>query len=281
MSAIAKRESVSETATVTTDLDRARLRRKVPTIYEQDESKYAGPHRWQANSIAKLGRRLLRRHAYGRWIDRSFTDINITGQEHLAQVTGPAIFIANHQSHLDTLLVHAAMPERLKRRILFGAAQDRWFVKGRKKLVLKPWYQSLALGNFPIRRGGGKDALAYAEWLLQRSEPIFLFPEGTRATDDALGEFKHGATLLALKLGVPIVPIYLGGCASLRPKGTQQTTKGVGHVHILPPVQFATGSAVAEATEYLRRRLLAAHEAFNSAKTTAPVTKGVAPQKAA
>ncbi len=177
----------------------------VPKLYEEDASRYAGPHPLQQTGIARLIRRKLKHYAYLRWAD-VFTDISVTGLEHLQNISGPAIFVGNHTSHLDTILTQAALPDFVTEDLFYGAAQDRWFLKGRKKKELKPWYQSFVLGTFPILRGGGIGALAYASNLLENGHNIFLFPEGTRAMGDELGAFKHGATILALRHQVPVVP---------------------------------------------------------------------------
>ena len=243
-----------------------------PALYELDERKYAGPHRWQINPLARVGRRLLRRHAYTRWIEQAFTEVHIAGRDLLDDIDGPALFVGNHASHLDTLLIHAGLPEPVRRKLYFGAAQDRWFVKGKKKLVLKPWYQSLALGNFPIKRGGGAQALDHARWLLNKGEHVFLFPEGTRATGDELGRFKHGAALLALECGVPVVPLYLVGLDLLRPKGEREVKRGVGAMEILPPIRFHRGTDVEVATRTLEERMSAVHRRYRAvAASNAPV----------
>ena len=234
--------------------------KKVPTLYEADESKYVGPHRWQVRWWAKAVRRTMERRAYTRWLEAAVDEISVTGAEHLARINGPCVFVANHTSHLDTLLIHAVMPRAVRRRLFFGAAQDRWFVKGKKKLELKPWYQSLVLGNFPILRGGGARALSYAHWLLENDQHVFLFPEGTRATGSELGEFKKGAALLALENDVPIVPLYLSGLQAIRPKGSQAAKRGNAGVEVLAPIRFSAGSDAAAATELLQARLNAAHK---------------------
>ena len=233
--------------------------KKVPALYETDAAKYAGPHHWQTQWWARVVRRLWRYRAYTRWVEQACSHIDIKGLENLREIDGPCIFIANHQSHLDTLVTHTALPEAIRSRIYYGAAQDRWFVKGKRKLVLKPWYQSLALGTFPILRGGGRDALSYAHRLLQKRQHVFLFPEGTRATSEALGDFKHGATLLALQNGVPVVPIYLSGLRALQPKGSKAVKRGAAGVEFLQPVRFAEGTAVDAATALLHERLSQVH----------------------
>lgn len=245
-------------------------KRKVPTLYEADESKYVGPHHWQVQWWARGVRRLMRQRAYTRWVDQACEGIQINGLEYLDGLQGPCVFIGNHSSHLDTMVVHSAVPERFRSRLYFGAAQDRWFVKGKKKLELKPWYQSLVLGNFPILRGGGARALEYAHWLLKRRQHVFLFPEGTRATDDALGEFKLGAALLALQNGATIVPVYLGGLRDIRPKGSREVRRGSVVVEILEPVRLAGDSDAAEATRSLYRQMMAAHLRFRGVPEALP-----------
>lgn len=235
-------------------------RKKVPALYETDPARYAGPHHWQTQWWARLVRRLWRHRAYTRWFEQACSRMDISGQEHLNDIDGPCIFIANHQSHLDTMVVHAALPERIKSRLYYGAAQDRWFVKGRRKLVLQPWYQSLALGTFPILRGGGLDALHYANQLLDKRQHVFLFPEGTRATGETLGEFKHGAAILALNKGVPVVPIYLSGLQAMRPKGSRKVVRGVAGVEFLESVRFSPDADVVGATALLKRRMTSVHQ---------------------
>lgn len=229
------------------------------TLYEQDTSRYVGPHNWQISPPARLARRLLRTRAYTRWIDEAFTEVEVSGLAQLEALSGPCVFVGNHQSHLDTLLVHAAMPESIRSRLYFGAAQDRWYLKGRKKLELMPWYQSLALGNFPIMRGGGRAALAHARWLLDNGQHVFLFPEGTRARSGKLGEFKPGAALLARDAGVPIVPLYLGGLNAIRPTGSRKVVPGPASLSVLTPVDAQDGTVVA-VVDRLRTQMNAAHE---------------------
>ncbi len=237
-----------------------RTRKPVPSLYEADESKYVGPHRWQIQPWAKFVRRCWHAKAYQRWIDQACSQIQLKGIEHLDQLAGPCVFIANHTSHLDTLLVNAAMPPPIRENLYFGAAQDRWFVKGKKKLELKPWYQSLALGNFPIMRGGGAQALDYAHWLLAKDKHVFLFPEGTRAQGDELGEFKQGAAMLAQANGVPLVPLYLSGLQAIRPKGSLTINRGIAGVQILEPIQTDRETPVTEITAQARAALNQTHQ---------------------
>ncbi|MEE4283761.1 MAG: lysophospholipid acyltransferase family protein [Pseudomonadales bacterium] len=246
------------------NVESAARKKVVPTLYEEDTSKYAGPHKWQVQAWAKFVRRVWRYRTYTRWVEKACEHIDVKGLEHLESLTGPCVFVANHSSHLDTLVINESLPASVRQNLFYGAAQDRWFVKGKDKMVLQPWYQSLALGNFPIMRGGGAGALSYANWLLEKQQHVLLFPEGTRATGDTLGEFKHGATLLALRNQVPVVPVYLGGLQNLRPKGSKSAGRGQATIEFLPAIEFSYGSDVAAATDSIARRLNRAHLNFIS-----------------
>jgi len=219
------------------------------------EPEFGGPHTWQTQLWAKLVRRGLRHREYLRWVDQYCTSVSVKGQEHLEKLDGPAIFIANHQSHMDTPVLMSAMTSKVQNNLYFGAAADRWFVKGKKKLILQPWYQSLALGNFPIVRGGGSKTLDYAGELLDKGCNICIFPEGTRATDNALGQFRHGVSLLALRKEVPVVPVVLKGLRELRPKGAREVTPGPVGVSILEPVHLTEEMGVSGATQLLWERM--------------------------
>jgi 1-acyl-sn-glycerol-3-phosphate acyltransferase len=230
-----------------------------PATAAAPQPEYGGPHPWQIQPWARVVRRCMRWRAYTRWVDRYCKPLTVRGVEHFDGIAGPCIVIANHQSHMDTLVLYTALPERIKRDLYFGAAADRWYVKGKKKLVLQPWYQSLVLGNFPIRRGGGSAALDYAKWLLGKGRHIGIFPEGTRATSDALGQFRAGVAMLALEHGVPVVPAYLSGLREMRPKGQREVVPGPATAEFLEPVRFAPGTSVAEATQILWERMNAKH----------------------
>lgn len=222
--------------------------------------KTGGPHKWQIQPWARLARRALRPYAYSRWSNRYFKPFTVTGQEHLRKLTGPCIVIGNHASHLDQYALLGALPEHIRSNIYFGAAADRWFLTGRKEITLQPWYQSLAMGLYPIRRGGGSGTLDYPKWLLDQGCNLMLFPEGTRSRGKGLAKFKHGVSLLALEKNVPVVPIYMTGLRAMRPPGTKTITPGPVTSHILPPIHFPQGTEVRAATETLFQAMNALHE---------------------
>jgi 1-acyl-sn-glycerol-3-phosphate acyltransferase len=178
------------------------------SITQPREPAYAGPHTWQIQPWARWVRRAMRYRACARWVERYCRPLTVTGRERLVGLRGPFIVIANHQSHTD----------------------------------------SLVLGNFPIARGGGFKALGHAGWLLQHGCNVAVCPEGTRATGQTPGQFRHGVAKLALLHDVPVVPVYLGGPREMQPKGQLHVTPGRTFAEILLPVRFAPGMPVTVAT---------------------------------
>jgi 1-acyl-sn-glycerol-3-phosphate acyltransferase len=83
------------------------------------------------------------------------------------------------------------------------------------------WYLT-ALGGFPVVRGtADREALRACEAILQRGEPLVMFPEGTRRRGEQLAELFDGPAFLAARTGAPIVPIGIGGSEGVMPKGSK------------------------------------------------------------
>ena len=214
-----------------------------------------GPYPWQISPWARVLRRLMRYHTITRYVWNHCNPFEVEGRERLENLEHPAIFIGNHSSHMDGFVLFLALPERFRRRVAFGSAADRWFLKGRKGIQKQPWYLTLTMNSFPIQRGGGRSALGYAEWLLDRRWSLVIFPEGTRSTTGKLAHFRHGVSILALAKGVPVVPVFMDGLRELRPKGSKEIKVGPVHVEIGEPIRFAPDTAVADATRVLYRTM--------------------------
>jgi 1-acyl-sn-glycerol-3-phosphate acyltransferase len=77
-------------------------------------------------------------------------------------------------------------------------------------------------GAVPVERGtADRGALRVLEEVLRQGSPVAVFPEGTRAEGPELAPLFDGAAYLAVKLGVPIVPIGIGGTEHILPKGSK------------------------------------------------------------
>jgi 1-acyl-sn-glycerol-3-phosphate acyltransferase len=210
-----------------------------------------GPHRWQTSWWARLVRHPLWWYENGRQVKKALQPFTVLGRENLRGLKPPVIVIGNHTSHLDGPTMLLALPHRLRDKLFFGGAADRWFLKGLKGIRRQGWWNSLVYGSFPLKRGGGRAALEYSEWLIDQGCSIGIFPEGTRSTTGKMGRFRHGPAILAVGKGVPVVPMYFEGLYEIRPKGTKEMVPGPATAIIGAPIRFAPGTDVGEATHTL------------------------------
>ena len=143
--------------------------------------------------------------------------ISVRGRRRLP-TQGPALIVANHNSHLDALVLAALLPLRLLPRIR-PAASAEYFLRGR----WRSWFARQVIGIIPVATKGGT---AHAEVLhevrdaLRAGDLVIFFPEGTRGEPEALGKLKSGILWLAETLPeVPIYPIRLRGLGKVLPRG--------------------------------------------------------------
>ncbi|MEI2732780.1 MAG: lysophospholipid acyltransferase family protein [Dermatophilaceae bacterium] len=153
------------------------------------------------------------------WLWRGIWDLvgglRVTG----TPPTGPAILVANHQSHADTAALLASIPPTS--RPVMAAAADYWFSNRLRRTTM-----ATIVAALPVHRSAQGSYAALREAaapVLRGGGIVVVFPEGTRSTDGIVGEFHPGAVRLADDLDVPLVPVALLGTAQVLPKN--------GHLH--------------------------------------------------
>jgi 1-acyl-sn-glycerol-3-phosphate acyltransferase len=135
-------------------------------------------------------------------------------QTHYAAELQPGasyVFLSNHQSLFDIPALLATCPGQVR------------FMAKRSLFRIPIFGWALAAGGFiPIDRGDRRTArqsFATATARLRGGVSILLFPEGTRAMTGTLLPFQRGGFLLALKTGLPIVPVGIQGSRAVQRRG--------------------------------------------------------------
>lgn len=156
-------------------------------------------------------------------------EVDFEGLEHL-EPGRPAVLVANHESWYDVFALAGHLPV------------DYRFV-GKKALAKVPFFGPawLACGHIPIDRSNRKAAIESlriaGEKIRREKAVVVMFPEGTRSEDGTLLPFKKGAFVLALDMGVPIIPVGVSGSRALMPKGAFLVRPGRIRVRIGPPIE--------------------------------------------
>jgi 1-acyl-sn-glycerol-3-phosphate acyltransferase len=97
----------------------------------------------------------------------------------------------------------------------------------------------LATGFIPVDRSHGRQAmlsLIEAAKRIEAGASVIIFPEGTRSKDGQLQDFKSGAMVLAIKAGVPLVPVAVVGTHKILPKGKLLIQPGEVLVRVGEPI---------------------------------------------
>lgn len=142
--------------------------------------------------------------------------------------SGVCLFVANHTSSADAPAVVGAIPCRIA--ILLKESLFKWPIVG----------QAFSSARFiPVNRGARDAAVASVEKAteaLKAGQSFLIYPEGTRSPDGRLQEFKKGAVVMAIKAGVPIVPMVCSGAHRVMGKHSLVIHPGEISVEFLEPI---------------------------------------------
>lgn len=145
---------------------------------------------------------------------RCWNRLTVVGREHLPEP--PFVVIANHESHLDALLLSACLPLRWRDCTFPVAARDVFFERS--------WlaaFSAMFINSLPIFRGpaGSRGLKAMRDRLLRERCILLLFPEGTRTRDGSMNHFKSGIGMLVAGTEIPVVPAHIRGAYQAFPPG--------------------------------------------------------------
>ncbi|HUI09693.1 MAG TPA: lysophospholipid acyltransferase family protein [Bacteroidota bacterium] len=199
------------------------------------------------------------RYRTGRWFRRlgvAMTRVNPSWRldrdgEKIANPRRPYVVVSNHQSLADIPII-SHLPWEMK-----------WIAKAELfRVPLVGWMMRLA-GDIPVDRSdprSGARMLLAAHRCLALKCSVMFFPEGTRSADGRVGSFNQGAFHIAIKAGVPVLPLAVDGTRDCLPKKSWKFGPPLDiRLRVLPPVDtegYPPGRAGELAGE-VRRRIIA------------------------
>jgi 1-acyl-sn-glycerol-3-phosphate acyltransferase len=152
--------------------------------------------------------------------------IEVTGEEFIHKGDSYVI-VSNHRSYIDILVAQSAL------KIPF-----LWLAKGELFKIPMFGLAMKILGHIPVEREKyftASKSLARAEEAIRHGKSVWVFPEGTRTPLNELGRFKRGAFLLAVRTGVPLLPVVLVGSDGIF-EGPMRITPRRVRVIVMAPV---------------------------------------------
>jgi 1-acyl-sn-glycerol-3-phosphate acyltransferase len=154
--------------------------------------------------------------------------LEVRGAENL-QPGRRCLYMANHQSNVDPPILFVVLPERIA-------------MMGKIQLFSIPVLgAALRLGDFvPVHREVKEEARASVDEALKRlgrGVSLLVYPEGTRSYEGRLLPFKRGVFVLAIRAGVPIVPVTVEGAANIMPKRRWELYPGLVRITVHPAVE--------------------------------------------
>jgi 1-acyl-sn-glycerol-3-phosphate acyltransferase len=151
---------------------------------------------------------------------RLYFRITVEGSEHVP-ATGAVIIAPVHRSFIDFL----AVSEVTKRKLHYMAKDTLW-QNGLLAKILPP------LGVFPVHReSADREALRKSQRVLDAGEVLVLFPEGERRFGPLVEDLHEGVAFLAARTGATVIPVGIGGSASVMPKG--KLVPRPRHIHVV------------------------------------------------
>lgn len=209
--------------------------------------------RWSLGAAARSVRPALRSLARAPWLAGG---LRVSGMENLPEGEGPVIFMPNHKSYLDSAAVLAAMPRRFRRKLAFAAATDVlyrrffWFVPIAELVFNSYPFPSEADENI-------KPGLDYTGRLIDDGWSVVVYPEGRmNPTSRPVLPLKGGAGLMAVEMGVDVVPVAVTGTEKIMPPGDLFPGKFVQcGIRFGRPLRFGSGVSYHQATAEIQKAL--------------------------
>jgi 1-acyl-sn-glycerol-3-phosphate acyltransferase len=158
---------------------------------------------------------------------------------------GPYIIASNHLSWTDIPFVPSYVPGK----VVFMAKEEAFY---------GPYgWLTRFLGAFPVKRGeGDRQAIRASQEQLKQKKIFVIFPEGTRSRTGTLGKAHAGLGLIALRAGVPVIPVAIWGSENALKKFGAHVTISYGEPILLKPKGAkVTREDITDATDEVMKRI--------------------------
>lgn len=178
-----------------------------------------------------------------------FVRLKVQGKDNLKKITNPVIFMPNHISFADSIIVAMALPWSIRKNLAFAAARDFLYEKYKFFTV----FTEAIFCSFPIQREGNENiklGLDFIGQVLDQNYSVVIFPEGRTSENGQLQELRRGAGLVAVEMHVQVIPIKIVGSSDVVPYGKIFPRKrGDVIVKFGEPIKFKASESYAVALE--------------------------------
>ena len=173
-----------------------------------------------------------------------FLNVRVVGRQNVPK-EGAFIVASNHLSWMDVPLV----PAYLQRKVVYMAKEEAFYSK-------VGWLVRF-MGAFPVKRGeADRQSLRAADQQLKAGKVFIIFPEGTRSKTHKMAKAHAGLGMIALRSGVPVVPVAIWGTEYGLKKFRPRITISFGEPMILTPKgKKVTREDIEDATDQVMRRI--------------------------
>ncbi len=187
------------------------------------------------------------------WVFRVIPGVKVVKTDEYRKIKGPAIIVANHTGLADPHTVGASFPTR---RVHFMVSKEVMNVRGRR-IFLK------GMGCIPVDRGiFDLESVKKCIAILKEGYMLGIFPQGTIVHSDDVDAIKSGASLMAFKADVPVIPMYIS------PKEGKKHRKTVVIGGPIYPKDVSQGKRPSNAdlnifTENIRQKMVECKDVFD------------------
>ncbi|MCL2743841.1 MAG: 1-acyl-sn-glycerol-3-phosphate acyltransferase, partial [Planctomycetaceae bacterium] len=150
------------------------------------------------------------------------------------------VYFGNHTSHLDALVIWAALPMRVRETTRMVAAQDYWDAGPIRRYISKKLFNAILIERENVSIRNTPVAVMLRE--IADTYSLIIFPEGSRSEDGILRNFKSGLYHLCKKRpDLELIPVYLNNLNSILPRGETLPVPMLSRVIFGPPIWLEMG----------------------------------------